>query len=428
MPASPSCAAACGSAVDKQLCVRSKCSFVESVVSPANPSKPPELVTEQGALDALCAEWRAAGRFAFDTEFIRDDTFDAALCLVQVACGNEVTLIDPTVGLELNEFWELVSDPSIETIVHAGKEDFDLCLRITGKPPRNVFDVQIAAGFVNFPYPLSLLRIVDQILSKHIAKEQTLTDWLRRPLTDDQLHYAVEDVKYLPALHAKLCKKLDARGRMAWARDEFRRFEDPVYYKPPAEERVYRIKGATRLDALGLAVLERLIEWREAWAREKNRPIRALIRDDVLCEIARRRPKRSTDLAVLRGFPQSKNPRIIQELLDIIESARALPKQDLPEPPKIRDDSPMVKATHDLLSAAMKAICHEEGVSPDLVGSAQRLRDLMDHHRDQSGTPPALITGWRGEFIGRHLLDLLEGRGQLHFSGWPKNPRIEIVH
>lgn len=386
----------------------------------------PELVTSQAELERYCTAWRAAGQFAFDTEFIRDDTYDATLCLVQVAVDGEAVLIDPTVGLNLAPFWDLVGDPQIETIVHAGKEDFDLCLRLTGQPPRNVFDIQIAAGFVGLAYPLSLLRLADQLLGRHIAKDQTLTDWLRRPLTDEQLFYALDDVRHLPAMHAKLCRKLEASRRMEWAREEFQRFEQPEFYRPPPEERVYRIKGASRLDGLGLAVLERLIHWRDQWARERNRPTRALIRDDVLCEIARRRPKRQSDLAVLRGFPQAKNPRIIQEIMGIIEEVRALPKTELPDPIPQREETPMMKATLDLLSAALRGICFEQGVSHDLVGSTQKLRDLMTHHRDKTDGA-TLLSGWRGAFIGRHLLSLLEGRGQLHFSGWPASPRIEIV-
>jgi len=139
----------------------------------------PELVTKQERLESLCRRWRRAGRFAFDTEFIRDDTDTATLCLVQVTLDSDVVLIDPTGKLEVAPFWELVTDKAVQTIVHAGKEDFEVCLRATGQPPRNVFDVQIAAGFVGLGYPLSLARRVNQALHQRIAKGQTLTDWLR---------------------------------------------------------------------------------------------------------------------------------------------------------------------------------------------------------------------------------------------------------
>lgn len=388
---------------------------------------PPPLVSEQHMLDELCREWRELGRFAFDTEFIRDDTYDAALCLVQVSANGHVALIDPTADVDISPFWDLVTDPKVLTIVHAGKEDFDVCLRATDKVPRNVFDVQIAAGFVGYGYPMSLTRLVESMLRKRITKGQTLTDWLRRPLTNAQLKYAVEDVQYLPTIHQKLDQEIAAAGRSEWVADEMRLFEDPSYYHVPPEQRSLRLKGSKKLDGLGLLVLEKLVAWRDAWAQERNRPIRALMRDDVLVEIARRRPKEESDLQVLRGFPQSRNKKVLRELLDLIDKAAQTPKSDWPKPPKRREDSPLSQAVLDLLSAVTQAICHKEQLSRNLLGGTQRLRDLMDYHAGNSSNPPELLTGWRNDFIGQRLMNLLEGRSEIHLSGWPDDPRIDVV-
>lgn len=389
--------------------------------------QPPEIVVEQKRLEQLCSAWRTAGKFVFDTEFIRDDTYDAVLCLIQVTTGGGVTLVDPTAGLDVGVFWELVTDPNIVTIVHAGKEDFDVCLRMTGRPPRNVFDVQIAAGFVGLHYPLSLVRLVEQTLNRRITKGQTMTDWLRRPLTADQIHYAVEDVAYLPAIHELLVEQLRQRGRLNWAREEFLRFEDPQFYKPPVQERVYKLKGTAKLDGPGLAVLAKLIEWRDRWAKEKNRPIRALIRDDVLVEIARRRPADVGSIQVLRGFPQSKNPKIVREVLEMVKAGLAMPRNEQPAAAEPRDESPMTKATVDLLSAVIRAICFEEGVAMELVGTTQKIREFLDAIRTENKETASLFSGWRNDFIGRRLAALLSGRSELHLSGWPDEPRLTIV-
>ncbi|MBL8880979.1 MAG: ribonuclease D [Phycisphaerales bacterium] len=389
-------------------------------------TQPPEIVIDQKRLDSLCEQWRAQGRFVFDTEFIRDETYDAALCLIQVTTGENVILIDPTVGLDVAVFWSLVTDPNVVTIVHAGKEDFDVCLRMTGEPPRNVFDVQIAAGLVGLHYPLSLTRLVEQMLQKRIAKGQTMTDWLRRPLTEDQIRYAVEDVVYLPRIYELLVTELRRRGRESWAHEEFRRFEDPQFYKPPVQERAYKLKGTTRLDGVGLAVLTKLIEWRERWAKEKNRPIRALIRDDVLVEIARRRPTDAGSIQVLRGFPQSKNPKIVREVLDLVKAGMATPRSEQPPVVEIREESPMEKAMVDLLSAVVRAICFEEGIATELLGTTQRIREFLDAANAQK-TDAVLMAGWRGEFIGRRLSDLLAGRSEIHLSGWPDHPELAVV-
>ncbi len=387
----------------------------------------PELVTSQSHLEAHCRRWREAGRFAFDTEFIRDETYDAKLCLVQVSANGQVVLVDPTADLDINLFWELVTDQAVTTIVHAGKEDFEVCLRATGKPPRNVFDVQVAAGFVGPGYPLSLTRLVNLALHRRITKGQTLTDWLHRPLTAEQVRYATEDVAYLPAIYDVLAARLKATERSAWAREEFARFENPSFYQRPVEQRLLKLKGAKKLDGLGLAVLARLLDWRDRWAQARNRPTRAMMRDDVLVTIAKRRPQRAADLKILRGFPQSRKSRVVQEVLDLVKTAAATPRAEWPEPYQPRDETPMTKAALDILSAFSRAVCHEEGLSHDLVGTTQRLRELLDYLLDDSNAPPLLLTGWREQFIGRRLVDLLQGRSELHLSGWPHNLHLEVV-
>jgi ribonuclease D len=388
---------------------------------------PPDFVTEQRRLETHCRRWRKAGRFAFDTEFIRDDTYDAKLCLIQVTTDGEVVLVDPTADLDVGPFWDLVSDKAVRTIVHAGKEDFEVCLRATGKPPRNIFDVQIAAGFVGLGYPLSLARLVNLAVRRRITKGQTLTDWLRRPLTNEQIRYAVEDVTYLPAIYEHLVARLRELGRTSWAREELAGFEDPSFYERPVQQRLLKLKGTQKLDALGLAVLERLIEWRDHWAQSRNRPTRAMMRDDVLVAVAKRRPKRASDLEVLRGFPQSRKSRIVQEILELIKEVAATPRSKWPQPTTPRDETPMTKVIINILSAYTRAVCYEEGLDHDLVGSTQRLRELLDYLLDDSNKPPPLMTGWRKEFIGQRLVDLLEGRSELHLSGWPHDLRLNVV-
>lgn len=385
------------------------------------------IVSDADELQECCRLWRAAGRFAFDTEFIRDDTFDAILCLIQVACDKTVTLIDPLNDMDAAPFWDLVADPDVLTVVHAGKEDFDLCYRYTNETPKNVFDVQIAAGFVGLGYPLSLTRLAGTLVDARLNKAATLTDWLRRPLTAGQMRYAVDDVRYLPAIHEQLARRIASAERERWVAEEFRKFEDPVFYRPAPAERVARLRGSRKLDPLGLAVLERLVSWRDAWARERNRPTRALMRDDILVEIARRRPKQPNELSIMRGFPQARNPVVVNGILAEIRAAEALPPEDRPAAPPARDDSPLDKAALDVLSACLRAICFEERVDAELVGTSQRLREVLRYVAGDAAERPALLTGWREEFIGRRLVDLLEGRSELHLSGWPDQFHIEIV-
>jgi len=386
-----------------------------------------EMIRDQRSLERWCERWRERGRFCFDTEFIRDETFEAALCLIQVSDGERIVLIDPLADVDVDAFWGLLADPRVVKVVHAGKEDFEVCIRQTGRLPRNIFDVQIAAGFVGYGYPLSLSRLVQAVLHRRITKAQTLTDWARRPLTDSQLQYAAEDVAHLPMLHRRLAAALDERGRTEWAAEEFRAFEDKSLYRPPVRERLLRLKGAKRLDAQSLAVLERLVQWRERRATARNRPTRAIIRDDILVQIAKRKPTRATDLEVLRGFPLARNRAVVREILAEIEAARRLPPESWPQPYRAREETPGERIVLGMLTACMQSVCQEQEIAPDLVGNTQRFRELLDYLSGRTAEQPLLLRGWREQFIGQHLVDLLQGHSELYLSGWPDNPRLRVM-
>src|ERR1043166_171828 len=159
---------------------------------------------------------RQAGRFAFDTEFVGEDRYKPELCLIQIATETTQILIDPLAGLDCRSFWELVADPSAEKIVHAGSEDLAICSQQIGRPAANVFDVQIAAGLIGLGYPTSLARLTRVMTGEKLHKSQTLTDWRARPLSDEQIDYALEDVIHLPAIFAAATRKLESLGRASW--------------------------------------------------------------------------------------------------------------------------------------------------------------------------------------------------------------------
>ncbi|HUC83566.1 MAG TPA: ribonuclease D, partial [Candidatus Acidoferrales bacterium] len=180
----------------------------------------PQIILSPPDLSALLDRLRAAGSFAYDSEFIGELTYLPQLCLIQVATASEVALIDPLAGLDVTAFWELVADPVVEKIVHAGDQDVEPVFRHAGKPPANIFDTQIAAGFVALPYPLALAKLVHEMTGARLGKSLTFTHWDQRPLSNHQLRYAADDVRYLPAVGAELRKRLTANGHLAWAIEE----------------------------------------------------------------------------------------------------------------------------------------------------------------------------------------------------------------
>ena len=203
-----------------------------------------QVVAQPQELASCCEHLAAARQFGLDTEFVGEDSYHPRLCLIQVATPERLILIDPfTVG-PLDAFWQLVVDPANQVIVHAGREEVRHCRLWTGSAPGNLFDLQIAAGLVGLPYPLGHATLVHRVLGVEMAKSETLTEWRNRPLTEQQLRYAFDDVRYLLPLWRQLAARLESLSRMDWAREEFERLTAAaVTNEEPALEKWRKLRG-----------------------------------------------------------------------------------------------------------------------------------------------------------------------------------------
>ncbi|HEY2154049.1 MAG TPA: ribonuclease D [Isosphaeraceae bacterium] len=372
------------------------------------------LITTAEALDDLVAHLRAAGRFAFDTEFVSEETFEPELCLVQVATDERLAVVDPLAVRDLSGFWAAVADPAIEVVMHAAGEDLRIGKIKTGLVPARVFDVQIAVGLLGPGYPLSLGNVVSQRLGISLAGGETRTDWRRRPLSPAQLRYALDDVRFLLDLADGMKAELAERGRTDWAEAEFADFLGAIRDRSE-EERWRRLPGLHMLNRRGLETARRLAEWRYEDARRANRPLRALLKDDLLVAIAKRQPATRAALVALRDFNRPHLLNRSAEILDVIAAALAAPVDDLPVPPERHDERPGVAMVVSLLSATLARCCGQSRVAVGLVGGASDLRDLIRWHL--AGRPddrrPSLARGWRWEICGQTLMDVLTGRRAL---------------
>jgi ribonuclease D len=368
-------------------------------------------ITSRSQLDELLRHLEASGRFAFDTEFVSEETFEPVLCLIQVATRERLAVIDPLQIRDLSGFWELVQKPSLEVVMHAAGEDLRICLLRTGTLPERVFDVQIAAGLAGLSYPLSLSNLVWQVLGLTLSGSETRTDWRRRPLTAAQLEYALDDVRYLLDLADRLTVRLDERGRRDWAEVECAESIRSIARRG-AEERWRRLPGLHHLSRRGLEAARRLAAWREDEARTTNRPLRQLMRDDLLVAVAKRLPRNRRELEALRDFNRPALLNRAQNILTILDEARSVPEDRLPESPPRWEEPPGLSTVTNLLSAALAQCCVQNEVNAALVASVADLKHLVrwhlegrpDHHR------PALLEGWRAQLCGQLLLDVLEGR------------------
>ncbi len=379
---------------------------------------PPPYVTDQHALESLCRTLRQSSRLALDTEFVGEDTFIPRLELIQVATTTTAAVIDfPAVQASgsLDVFWELICDPKIEKIVHAGRQDLDLFAIHAGQIPKPFFDTQIAAAMVGYGAQVAYANLVQRLHGTKLAKAHTFTNWSARPLSDDQIAYALEDVEFLLSIHTHLQDRLKTLGRSEWVSEEFARLETAVGEKSrEPQERFQRIRGWDTLKPKGAAVLRELAAWREAEARRRNVPRGRVMRDEVLIQLARHPPKSVNDLRGLRGVHSSEVDRHGGQLLATITSALALPPSAWPEVPSERKPDPESTGIVELLQAVLKARASEEGIAPTMLATSADLQLLVEAKQNRTTLTVPILHGWRRQLVGELLLQVLDGAVSLH--------------
>ena len=371
-------------------------------------SEPMVKTSEQ--LRRACQRLRAAGVFGFDTEFIRENSYLPHLCLIQAAAKDFVVMIDPF-DVDVEPFWRLVADPAVEKVVHAGEQDLEICYLHLRRPPANIFDVQVAAGLAGLSYPLSYGKLVLEVFATEIKQGKSFSDWARRPLTQGQLQYAVEDVQYLVSLRDHLHARLRKSGRLAWMREEMAPAEDPQTYGYDSLRALQRLRGWRRMGRQRLAILRELASWRNAAARKADLPPRTFLRDGAMKNVARHMPKTIVQLRRVKGFPRPLAQRLGAEVLKTLEMALALPESDWPEAAP-RETDPDDKALVSRTIEAVQAFCDANDLNPALVASRAGYVDLLHALRDNRRPPKhlRLASGWRKRYLGKLVTGLLTGR------------------
>jgi ribonuclease D len=367
-----------------------------------------EIISTPVELGAFCALLASCPHFGFDTEFVGEESYHPRLCLVQVATTERLFLIDPLSAGPLDDFWKLVVDPSRVVVVHAGREEVRLCRLWTGQTPGNLFDLQLAAGLVGLPYPLGHGPLVGEVLGVRLTKGETLTEWRHRPLTNAQVRYAFDDVRFLLPCWQKLSARLEKLGRTEWAREEFARLARAAAPDDPIAERWRKLRGLGSLDRRRLATVRALFRWREEAAARANRPARTILRDDLIIEVARRSPTRERDLHVVRGLAK----RALDSIVRIVAEARALPVEECPAPAEREQDPQQVQLVSAVLNAVLGDLCTRARLAPNLVATTNDVKLLV--RARQAGQPlpddSLLSHGWRAAHILPDLLAVLEGQ------------------
>lgn len=370
----------------------------------------PIYVHTRPALEALIADIQEREFVALDTEFVSEGAYEPVLCLVQIATEGGIWIVDPLTNINLRPMWELITAPERELVVMAAREEIRFCIREAGRPPARMFDAQIAAGLVGYGYPMSHTNLVRKVVGVQVQGGESFTDWRKRPLSPKQLEYAADDVRYLLEMRLRLLTDADKLNRAAWITSECDRLVERVV-SAEQEERWRRVSGATGLNRRDLAVLREVWRWRDDAARYENSPPRKVMRDDLLVEIAKRRPATTADLFALRGLERGSIRAAGPDIVRAVQVAMKLSDAELPAILR-RDDPPQVSILGQLLSVAANGLAEEHRVDPQLLATTADLQEVVRWRLGIGGIEgdPFLFQGWRGELLREPFTEILDGK------------------
>lgn len=361
------------------------------------------LITKDKDLARFLDELGTPPWIAVDTEFLTEKTYVPKLCLIQVGHGDTCAAIDPLSDIDLDPLLDLLDDPDIVKVFHAGEQDLGIFQNDFDFVPAPVYDTQVAAMVCGYGRQVGYARIVEQVTGIRIDKGSQMVDWSRRPIRERDLKYAIEDVRRLGPVYEAVKKDVAKRGRTAWIEEEMEDLEDPKRYKVDLDTlwEGLKLKSPTRRR---LAILRELVTFREREARRRNSPRQWILKDNAIRELAAHPPKSTKELARIRNIGGAAKGKLGEEVMRCIREANALPESECPEvPPRSRRVDVPDNAVA-LLRALLTRVADKEEVAAAFIATRGELE------RYATGRPTRLDHGWRQELFGKLATDLLEGR------------------
>jgi ribonuclease D len=370
----------------------------------------PTYIDSQEQLILLCDKIKHAPWLAIDTEFQREKTYRSILALIQIATPDLVVIIDP-LACDINPLLDVLHNTDILKVFHAARQDQEIFYDLRGTPLSPVFDTQIAAPLVGLPEQAGYGRLVEELLGVQLSKAHSRTDWLKRPLSKDQITYAADDVIYLAKLYPLLEKSLIEKDRLNWVKPAFADLCNTSLYSNPPELAWKRIRAAKRLKGASLSTLQAIAAWREKLAQDKNIPRGWLVKDDILIEISKMKPTSTTAMSSIRGVTD----KFIDKFGDIVIRLITAAIEESPTPldphKKPKKVSEKTEALADLLMAQVRLKAESNGVNPTSITTRKDLIQLIHGERDI-----ALLSDWRKDMIGNELLKTLAGDNRFNVT------------
>ncbi len=340
---------------------------------------------------------------AIDTEFLREKTYFAKLCLVQIEAEGHRACIDPLNIEDMTAFSEMLHNPNIVKVLHAAHQDLEILLQLTGKVPAPIFDTQVAASVLGIGDQMGYARLVEDMLGVSLAKTQSRTDWTKRPLKPAQLEYAIDDVRYLAQIYPKMLDQLETRKRLQWLEKDFARATNPNTYAINAYERWMKVRGNQILKRPQLSILRELAAWREERAEQSDRPRKWILSDEILLDLARQQPSNSKDIGEIRGINPDRTNKHHETWLELIKKGQSTPESEWPELPRSKKPSATQNALIDLLMLVIQIQAKEHNITPTVIATRKQIASMVQAGKSE------LSDDWRGALVNDEIARVISG-------------------
>jgi len=382
-------------------------------------------------LEKACHSLATAQVLCVDTEFHRESTYFAEFALIQVASREVCYLIDPLAIDDLSPLWKVILDPAILKVFHAARQDVEIIVNKTGQLPLPLFDTQVAAAILGYGLQVGFGNLVQKVVGTTLPKGESFTNWIKRPLTDNQLTYAADDVIYLMPVYQHLAERLQASKRADWLDEEQAVLCDPATYANDPKEIFWRVKGSNRLKPHQLAVLRELAGWREIQAQHRDIPRRRMLQDEPMLSLARKTELKEEQLGQIRGLNAGISKRFGADIIAAWQRGQDCPKDDWPRASSPPRNSEGTEMRLELLMTLVRLRSEEVEIASNILANRSDVAALAswaNHGSKQDWSNPPenpCLHGWRRKLVGDDLLRMLQGQLCLRLDPTTSMPIVD---
>jgi ribonuclease D len=370
-----------------------------------------QYIDSNAQLAEFCGKINNAGYCAIDTEFVREKTYYAVLALIQVASEKHMACIDPLTIDNFDPFIALIQNRELIKVFHSPSQDLEILFQRFSCMPQPVFDTQLAAAVLGYDHQIGYADLVNQITGIKLEKKHTRANWSRRPLAEDEINYAMDDVRYLLPVYQTLKTELEDKKRYAWIEKDLVTMTSVSTYQIETADLWRRLKGVQKLRGVELQIARHLCQWREQMAQQINLPRRWVVKDDLIIEIARLKPSKVIDLDSIRDVNEKFIEKHGDRILAIVAAAQNTPTSKWPQHDVKQSLSTPQQALGDCLMALCRIIAEDNQIAVATLATRKDIDSLITDRKNSR-----LSQGWRFSLAGEKLLNFLHGQSALSVS------------